>query len=319
VTYAYDAYGRFAAVSSAVGSASSVANYAYVPGARLVAGYTIGGLTRSVSYEPQRDLIASVTNAWNSALISSFDYVNDEIGRRTARTDNGSVANQFAYNVRSEVATAIMGTNTYGYVFDSIGNRIVSTNNAEISTYVANELNQYTAISNEIVTLPVHDDDGNMLTNGVWSYTWDGENRLIGVSSNGAALATYAYDFASRRVAKAANDGSKSYIYDGWNLIREANGTNFTCYVWGLDIFGSLQLAGGVGGLLSVVYEGSIYHPAFDANGNATEYSDVSGKISAQYMYSPFGETAMQAGDFPDAFVFRFSTKYWENEVGLCY
>ena len=162
VSYGYDTYGRFAAVSSAVGSASSVANYAYVPGSRLVAGYTIGGLTRAVSYEPNRNLIASVTNAWNGALISSFDYVNDEIGRRTARTDNGSIANQFAYNVRSEVATANMGTNVFGYAYDPIGNRVAATNNVEVSTYAANTLNQYTVISNAVVALPTYDDDCNM-------------------------------------------------------------------------------------------------------------------------------------------------------------
>ena len=162
VSYGYDTYGRFAAVSSAVGSASSVANYAYVPGSRLVAGYTIGGLTRAVSYEPNRNLIASVTNTWNGALISSFDYVNDEIGRRTARTDNGSIANQFAYNVRSEVATANMGTNVFGYAYDPIGNKVAATNNVEVSTYAANTLNQYTVISNAVVALPTYDDDGNM-------------------------------------------------------------------------------------------------------------------------------------------------------------
>ena len=35
--------------------------------------------------------------------------------------------------------------------------------------------------------------------------------------------------------------------------------------------------------------------------------------------YSPFGETVVQAGPLADAFTFRFSTKYWENEVELSY
>ena len=52
-----------------------------------------------------------------------------------------AITNAFGYNVRSEVTSALMGTNAYGYVFDPIGNRIVSTNNAEVSTYTANGLN----------------------------------------------------------------------------------------------------------------------------------------------------------------------------------
>ena len=319
VSYAYDAYGRFAAVSSAVGSASSVANYAYVPGSRLVAGYTIGELARLVSYEPQRDLIASVTNAWNDSPISSFAYQNDAIGLRAERTDSGSVTNRFGYNHRSEVTFAVMGTNVFGYAYDPIGNRLVATNNAVIKTYVANALNQYTNIINSALVTPTCDDDGNLTTNGVWVYTWDGENRLTGVSSNGVDVAAYAHDFASRRVMKTAQGVTRGYLYDGWNLIRESVDSNFTHYVWGLDLSGSLQGAGGVGGLLAVIHDDNVYHPSFDANGNVTEYISPDGTLAAHYEYSPFGETIIQSGDLAETFAFRFSSKYWENEVKLYY
>jgi hypothetical protein len=33
--------------------------------------------------------------------------------------------------------------------------------------------------------------------------------------------------------------------------------------------------------------------------------------------YSPCGETIVQSGDLVDAFAFRFSTKYWEDEAKL--
>jgi YD repeat-containing protein len=118
-----------------------------------------------------------------------------------------------------------------------------------------------------------------LTTNGVWIYTWDGENRLIGVSSNGVDVAAYAYDFASRRVMKTAQGVTRGYLYDGWNLIRESAGTNVTHYIWGLDLSGSIQGAGGVGGLLAVISplplgEGqgvgnAVYYPSFDANGSA--------------------------------------------------
>ena len=254
VGYGYDTFGRFAQVSNFQFQVS----YSYLSGSSLVSGMTASsGHAWTRSYEPQRNLITAVTNSFNGNLISAFDYANDAIGRRTARLDSqpaGTVnTNAFGYNIRSEVATALMGTNTYGYVFDLIGNRIVSTNNAEISTYVANALNQYAAISNTITILPVHDDDGNMLTNGVWSYVWDGENRLIGVSSNDALLVTYTYDCRSRRIGKVGDDTMRSFLYDGWNLIQETSGTNSTHYVWGLDLSGFLHGAGGVGGLLAVL------------------------------------------------------------------
>ena len=35
------------------------------------------------TFEANRDLITSVTNAWNGAAVSGFAYTNDGIGRRT--------------------------------------------------------------------------------------------------------------------------------------------------------------------------------------------------------------------------------------------
>jgi RHS repeat-associated protein len=221
-----------------------------------------------------------------------------------------------------------MGTNKYGYVFDPIGNRITATNNAEVTAYAANELNQYTNILSASAPPrePSHDLDGNMLTNGVWSYVWDGENRLIGVSSNGVLLATHTYDHLSRRIGKVAGETTQSYLYDGWNLIQEFQSSTIptfhsstNSYVWGLDLSGSLQGAGGVGGLLAVVQEGDAHYPAFDANGNVVEYVSADGAIAAHYEYSPFGETFAKSGDLADSFACRFSTKYWENEGGLYY
>ena len=236
-----------------------------------------------------------------------------------------AITNAFGYNARSEVTSANMGTNTYGYVFDPIGNRIVSTNNAEVTSYAANELNQYTSILSASAPLrePSHDDDGNMLTNGVWSYVWDGENRLIGISSNDLLLATHAYDHQSRRIQKVAGGTTRSFLYDGWNLIQEFqsstippfhSSTNF--YVWGLDLSGSLQGAGGVGGLLAVVKNSATYIPAWDANGNIMEYVADDGTIAAHREYDPFGGTVVATGD-AIAFTHWFSTKPWCAVTGL--
>ena len=47
------------------------------------------------------------------------------------------------------------------------------------------------------------------------------------------------------------------FVYDGWNLMAELNATNnavIRSFMWGLDLSGSPQGAGGVGGLLEVNY-----------------------------------------------------------------
>ena len=88
--------------------------------------------------------------------------------------------------------------------------------------------------------------------------------------------------------------------------------------VQGIDS-GTLQGAGGVGGLLAVIRDDGVFYPCYDANGNITEYVDASGTVRAHYEYSPFGETITQSGDLADTFAFRFSTKYFDTETQSYY
>ena len=324
VTYGYDSAGRFGSVTTSAPLAPLAVQYGYVQGSDLLAGWSSNvGMSFQRTFEANRDLIASVTNAWNGAAVSSFAYTNDELGRRTTRTDNGSVTNLFGYNPRSEVTSALMGANAFGYQYDPIGNRLTATNNAAVTTYAANELNQYTNVVAGASVTPTYDDDGNMTAYGPWAFAWDGENRLIGVTSNSVAVASNVYDYASRRVVKTTQGVTRGYQYDGWNLIRETAGTNVTQYVWGLDLSQTLQGAGGVGGLLSVAVAGGgdpgRYFPAYDANGNVTDYVNSSGSIVARYEYDPFGGMTYQTGTLAEQFVYRFSTKYWDAETALYY
>ena len=343
--YAYDAAGRFAAITSVVATVTNVATYAYVPNSRLLTGYTMGGFTRTVDYEPDRNLIASVVNTFGANLISRFDYTNDALGRRTQRLDTPGGAgilpatNSFTYNVRSELASALfpspLGTpisRSATYQYDPIGNRIQAVENTVQTDYVSNMLNQYTAIN---AASPSYDDDGNMLTTGSgWTLGWDGENRLV-TASNANTVITNTYDPRSRRIRKqVAGYNSTSdlwlptsdlrYFYDGWSLLHEHDvitGNPVTHYLWGLDLSGTLQGAGGVGGLLAEIRSGQVAASAADANGNITEYvNGQTGGILSPYAYDGFGKTIAAPGiQDGSAYLHRFSSKYLDAEIGWYY
>ena len=120
---------------------------------------------------------------------------------------------------------------------------------------------------------------------------------------------------------------TRTFVYDDWNLIHETiyaiegSITNITeiQYFWGLDLSGTLQGAGGVGGLLAVSRNGQLYFPTFDNNGNVTKYIDESGNVVAAYEYDDFGRTISQSGPLADFFRHRFSTKYCDPETVFCY
>jgi RHS repeat-associated protein len=128
----------------------------------------------------------------------------------------------------------------------------------------------------------------------------------------------------SRRGAEAQSweiEKTSTLIWDGYNIIQSLTHTQThtltNSFIWGLDLSGSLQGFGGVGGLLAEVHDGAPYFAAFDANGNVTEYLSTNVTIAAHYEYSPFGEIVVQSGNLSDSFTHRFSAKPWCAVTGL--
>ena len=273
----------------------------------------------------RRRLATNIVTSVNGPPVEVFDCSHDAIGRPVSR--NGDA---FGYNARSEVIfsrrAAENAEETYSY--DEIGNLLSFAAPAVTNAYAANNLNQYVSISSLCGSAPLrelsYDPDGNLTQCGDWTYTYDAANRLVSVASNGLTVATFAYDAQSRRVKKVTPEATHTYFYDGWNLVEErmsfTNGTTSTIhYHWGKDLSGSLQDAGGIGGLLYISIDGALYVPCYDNNGNITRYLDSTGSVVATYIYDSFGRTLSSSGPLANVFRHRFSTKYCDPETGLYY
>ena len=309
---------------TSISNSDAVVAYNYSPDLKDV-GYTMafagGGTFVSVAVRDpyRRDLVLSVANSCGGNT-HTLEYSYDALSRPISRN-----ADTFGYNDRSEVSSANIGGNSETHEYDDIGNATFAAFNFATNIYTANNLNQYTSILCDSATLrePAHDVDGNLTFDGVFSYAYDADNRLASVSSNELVLVTNQYDHKGRRVRKTTPTSETTFLYDGWNLIyeREIAGTvtNETYYYWGKDVSGSLQGAGGVGGLLYLKRNGTIYIPHRDANGNIVRYTDTVGDVVAEYTYGAFGNTLSATGTFADVFHFRYSTKYYDPETGLYY
>jgi RHS repeat-associated protein len=186
-----------------------------------------------------------------------------------------------------------------------------------------------------------YDADGDMTNSGRWTITWDAENRATSFTSLSSAPAASkkqvncAYDYQGRRIQKIVSTWNGSayvaqstnrFVYDGWNLVAEVKPDNskIRTYMWGSDLSGSLQGAGGVGGLLEVSYYGTggttNCFPAFDGNGNvAALINAADGTVAANYEYAAFGEPIRITGVMAKNNPFRFSTKYADDESDLLY
>lgn len=330
-TYSYDDVSRFTAITTAVNAVTTAVKYAYLAQSDLISGWLARGagdtgyLEVQRYYERNRDLVSTVLVANATGDIARYDYVNDQLGRRIARNDilgGAMISNNFGYNGCSELDAAVMGTNQFGYQYDAIGNRQVVFANDQTVEYVANALNQYASVLPSAGT-PAYDADGNMTSDGTLAYSWDAENRLVEVLSNGTAIVRNAYDFMGRRVRKATVAATNMFLYDGWNSIAEFGpATNY--YLWGLDLSGTLQSAGGVGGLFCQIQNGDgapdrLLFSFCDANGNVTGLVETNGDVVARYDYDPFGNLIAHSGIQAAVNPFRFSNKYSDDETSLYY
>ena len=216
------------------------------------------------------------------------------------------------------------------WAYDKAGNRTNVNDAGQAIRYTANTLNQYTAINGKA---PSHNRNGDLLNDGsTRSFTWSGRSEILNVTTQVAvgttAKESFTYDGLQRRISRTDATGTTFFIHDGWNVIAEYRRVGTTNvlqrrYLWGEDLSGSLQGAGGVGGLIQAVDftsgNAGSYHYHYDGNANVVEITNVSATVVASYRYDAFGRTLVKAGSYADTNRYRFSTKPLELTSGLYY
>ena len=357
-SYGYDEAGRLEHVDPSFPLPTAPAfTYGYEDNSySLVSSVT--GPAHSVDYtwENDRNVLLNKVNHTGALTepTSKFDYAINEapadganaIGQRRNLTATGSAfdtalsdtaaigpAYTWSYNSRGELIAAddtSPANDDRSFQYDAIGNREKAAESLTLPSspnYVANALNQYTTANDVVLQNTPYDEDGNLIDGtlpveaGNATLDWDAENRLIEVSLASGSTAIYRYDYLGRRISKQTGTSAvEFYLYDGWNLIAEYSGdTLVKSYTWGMDLSGSMQAAGGVGGLLAVGKSGASYYPTYDGNGNVSEYLGTTGSVEAHYEYDAFGNTTNAIGGKQGDFRHRFSTKPLDLESGLYY
>ena len=267
----------------------------YLPGSDLKAKLTYpNGATAEWAYEPKRDLLTQVKNTIHGTLASQYDYTNDLLGRRTAIGKSGSMMEQnetqdYAYNVRDELISGQGRT----YAYDDIGNRTA----AEERGYVANALNQYTAIDD---FAPEYDLDGNQTKvqteTGVWAVTYNAENRPIRWEQGETCV--------QRLDATQGNAVRTEFVWDPTEPVA-TRPLAMRAKNWGLNLFYT-----------------------HDGNKNVSEvfYHALQNGIAAHYDYAPFGAVTRTARatrvtnrDILSENPFRFSSEYHDFTLDLGY
>jgi RHS repeat-associated protein len=346
--YSYTPRGQLGAVT--MGSAGNpVANYAYNLAGELTTLTRANNLLTSYTRDAAGQLTA-LAHTRNGNSIDSLGYTLDSLGRRTAITRPGGKDDSYTYDAIGQVtgsnySNLPTGAGNETFAYDAAGNR-TTYGSAGVppvpnSNYTSNALDQYTDINGAV---QAYDLDGNQLAmqispaHPIVQMGWDSENRMVSTETSGNTRIDNRYDALHRRVVKQVstwNAGTSAwtvqkttrFTYDGWNVIEEeevtAASTRIVRYTWGTDLSGTMQGAGGVGGLLRAdetlgTNPSTTHYYWYDGNGNVTGLMRSNGTVDATQRYTAFGgngATTTTAGTFGHRNPYRFSTKYLDNEV----
>jgi RHS repeat-associated protein len=144
------------------------------------------------------------------------------------------------------------------------------------------------------------DANGNLLDDGVSTYTYDHANQLTSVVQ-GSNTYTFAYNGLGNRLQQTVNGILTNYTLDlnvGLTQVL-ADGTNI--YLYGLDRVGEEQPAGW-----------ALHIP--DALGSVRQLTDASGNVTLAQSYEPFGSVMTSIGSGETNYSF---TGEWADGTGL--
>jgi RHS repeat-associated protein len=122
-----------------------------------------------------------------------------------------------------------------------------------------------------------YDAAGNVTNDGLHTYTYDSENRLVSVDSGSA---TYAYDHQNRRYKKTVGGTVTHYVWEGSKVIAEHNGSSGSVLV---------DYIHNGGRLLAKVESGTTSYFLSDRL-SARLTLNTSGTVVGRQSHLPFGE-----------------------------
>lgn len=167
-----------------------------------------------------------------------------------------------------------------------------------------NSTNQYSSVNGVGLTYSA---DGCLASDGVWTYTYNSEGKLLTANKSGVAV-SYLYDPMQRQAIKQVGSVKTQYFYSGWQRIADYDGVSgalLNRYVYG-DRPDEL--------LLKISPAGVVTFYSHDHQSSVIGTTDSSGAVISRYGYSPFGETPTSMAESHG-----FNGQRYDSETGLYY
>jgi len=282
------------------------------------------------SYDPI-DRLTGATYKDGAAVLAQYGYTYDKGDNRTTERRNEILSTASFNNVNEltalsgggvvgftgttteEAAVTVGGqvaqTSQVGTRFEKAVTLPVGTNTVTIAAVDpsgnTNSKNYRVVVSGGAVQSFTYDANGNMTSDGVRSYAWDAENRLIKITE-GTKTTDIEYDGFHHWTRIHERNGSttvsdRRFIWDGNTMVEQRNGTSTTA--------AQRYLPQGVQqGTNKFFY-------TRDHLGSIREVANNSGSVVARYDYDPYGRRTKLSGTFDSDF--GFTGHYFHAPSGL--
>lgn len=296
ITEQWDERDRLKSISDDLYLNDILADFEYDSANRLTKRSYFNNTTSDYVYDANSRL-TGITHTLNN--IAAYQYAFDAVGNRLKEEQihQPTASRQFIYDGLYRLTNTKTGTlagsmvpnplSQIQYDLDALGNRQSVDADGLITTYTANNLNQYTSLSGGESAMLSYDDNGNLISDGVYNYDYDYENYLRSVDNG--ATAEYQYDALGRRIKKIIGLDTTYFYYDNLQVIEERGAGKFVeaTYVYGQDL----------DEILSMHRNGSHYFYYEDGQGSVARILDQSGNLVERYRYDAFGNlTIFDAG-----------------------
>ncbi|MFE0754621.1 RHS repeat-associated core domain-containing protein [Inquilinus sp. NPDC058860] len=275
-TYVYDARDRLAGVYTGAQSADTRVVYLTYDSlsqrAQAVLGTGTSGKATTKYAWTLGGQVSQIAHAWSG----------------------GGVTIDYGYNQDHQRTSATYSDDTF----------LPSGLAAASPAYAPNALNQYATVAG--VTY-AYDANGNLTSDGVWTYGYDSENRLVSAKRTAPSVtATYTYDPQGRRRSKTVNGVVTRYLSAGDQEIAEYTGSTPVLdrrYVYGAGLDEPVA---------TVTAAGAVSYHLADGLGSVIALVTSAGVLSEKHGYTAYGLGTASTGT-----AFQYAGRRLDPETGL--
>ncbi len=319
VNYEYDAVGRLQDLSD--GNGNLIVQYIYDNAGNLMQKDNGNGTFTVYTYDGDGDVL-SITNYAPSTGSTSYDPANSTVNsfdnyhydalHNVAIDTNQDGQWVYTYDADGQLTKAVFTPNATDpdgltaqnlqYVYDAAGNRVSESVNGVVTTYVVNNVNEYTSstTAGAVTTTYQYDNDGNLIKTaapgGTTTYTFNEANQLTAASGPDMS-ANYTYGALGSRISQSINGVTTSFQVDPigtGNVVATFNGSGQLAahYTYGLGLVSQVSAVSGA------------FYYDFNMVGSTVGITGAIGTYVDKYAYLPFGQTQGIATILPNLFTF---------------